>query len=82
MLMRQIIAFDTDVAITYAHPAPPSISASPNEKSAMIICYRTLKILREDRRYRPDLRLGHSDPALRRVSMLVDWVEGVANINR
>lgn len=34
----------------------------------------------EDSRLRPDLRLGSSDAAVRRVTALVDWVERTAGL--
>ncbi|KAG8997821.1 hypothetical protein FRB94_007429 [Tulasnella sp. JGI-2019a] len=77
------VVFLENLAVTYNPPAPTTLSASPSERSQMIICYRTLPMnAREDRHYRPDLRLGQSDAALRRVATVVRWVEEVANIHR
>ena len=44
------------------------------------LCYRTLPSARSDAGLRPDLRLGQSDAAVRRVGSLVRWFEGVAGI--
>lgn len=44
------------------------------------LCYRTLPSTRTDARLRPDLRLGQSDAAVRRVGGLVKWFEGVSGI--
>ncbi|KAG8883464.1 hypothetical protein FRB97_006592 [Tulasnella sp. 331] len=78
-----VVFLEKDVAVTYTPSQPTSLSSSPNERSHMIICYRTLPVnAREDRQYRPDLRLGQSDAALRRVGTVVKWVEEVANIHR
>jgi hypothetical protein len=35
----------------------------------------------EDNRLRPDLRLGASDAAVKKVAMLVLWFEGVAGLS-
>ena len=36
----------------------------------------------EDKRLRPDLRLGFSDPAVRKVAVVVEWFEGMADLAR
>ncbi|KIO27140.1 hypothetical protein M407DRAFT_243472 [Tulasnella calospora MUT 4182] len=69
-----------NVAVTYAPPAKPTISASPNERPVMTICYRTLPTERSDRKVRPDLRLARTDAAMRKVAEVVDWVEGAAKL--
>ncbi|KAH6911075.1 hypothetical protein BKA70DRAFT_1370826 [Coprinopsis sp. MPI-PUGE-AT-0042] len=53
----------------------PTLTASPNLKSKVTICYRTMPHAHEDGRLRPDLRLGDSDPCVRRVSAVVRWFE-------
>ncbi|EED79929.1 predicted protein [Postia placenta Mad-698-R] len=60
---------------------PVSLSASPNLHSTLQICYRTMPCMPEDSRLRPDLRLGSSDAAVRRVTALVDWVEHTAGLS-
>ncbi|KAI0364441.1 hypothetical protein BV20DRAFT_974455 [Pilatotrama ljubarskyi] len=60
---------------------PISLSASPQLKSKMEICYRTLPSVPQDARLRPDLRLGLSDAAVRKVASVVRWFEGVAGLS-
>ncbi|TFK46587.1 hypothetical protein OE88DRAFT_1714873 [Heliocybe sulcata] len=59
---------------------PVSLTASPHLKSKMAVCYRTMPYAHEDRRLRPDLRLGRSDPAVRKVAAVVYWFEGIAGL--
>ncbi|KAI0644736.1 hypothetical protein C8Q79DRAFT_793019 [Trametes meyenii] len=59
---------------------PVSLSASPQLKSRLEICYRTLPSSPQDARLRPDLRLGMSDAAVRRVASVVRWFEDVAGL--
>ncbi|KAI6115411.1 hypothetical protein EV401DRAFT_1865173 [Pisolithus croceorrhizus] len=69
---------------TTTKPSPPSVTltASPSmhPPSRAQICYRTLPTTRTDARLRPDLRLGCSDVAVRRVGILVRWFEEVAGV--
>ncbi|KAG2022439.1 hypothetical protein CC2G_000188 [Coprinopsis cinerea AmutBmut pab1-1] len=58
----------------------PTLTASPNLKSKMTICYRTLPYTHEDGRLRPDLRLGDSDPCVRRVAAVVQWFENMIGL--
>ncbi|KAI0769391.1 hypothetical protein BD413DRAFT_477912 [Trametes elegans] len=60
---------------------PISLSASPQLKSRMEICYRTMPSVPQDARLRPDLRLGLSDAAMRKVALVVRWFEGVAGLS-
>lgn len=52
----------------------------------MLICYRTMPrapdadIGVNDERFRPDLRLGYSDAAVRKVAAIVKWFEGMAGL--
>ena len=46
----------------------------------MTICFRTMPFVPGDTRYRPDLRLGHSDAAVRKVSAAVAWFEAMAGL--
>ncbi|KAI6124739.1 hypothetical protein EDD16DRAFT_1475007 [Pisolithus croceorrhizus] len=75
----------TTVATT-TKPSPPNVTltASPSmhPPSRAQICYRTLPTIRTDARLRPDLRLGCSDVAVRRVGILVRWFEEVAGVGR
>ncbi|KZT23880.1 hypothetical protein NEOLEDRAFT_1095249 [Neolentinus lepideus HHB14362 ss-1] len=59
---------------------PMSLTASPNLKSRMEVCYRTMPYAHEDRKLRPDLRLGRSDPAVRKVAAVVHWFEAIAGL--
>jgi hypothetical protein len=72
-----------DLNATYdMSPSPAlNLTASPFLKSRMEICYRTMPYSHEDKRLRPDLRLGYSDLAVRRVASLVRWFEGMAGLN-
>jgi Shieldin complex subunit 2, first OB fold domain len=67
---------------TFEEPdAKLQITASPNLKSHAQICYRTLPDTYEDRKLRPDLRLGNSVPAVRKVGEVVNWMERMAGIS-
>lgn len=65
-------ACDPSTAIT--------LSASPHLKSELVICYRTMPYSHEDGRLRPDLRLGISEPTVRKVSEVVLWFENLAGL--
>ncbi|KAL5537251.1 hypothetical protein ACEPAF_1074 [Sanghuangporus sanghuang] len=56
------------------------LTASPNLSSRLHICYRTLPTTPLDRRFRPDLRLATSDPGLRKVAIVVRWLERVMGL--
>ena len=71
---------DTDVTATSVPNTSPTLTASPNLKSAMTICYRTMPYTHEDNRLRPDLRLGDSDPCVRKVAAAVRWFEKMAGL--
>ncbi|TDL21815.1 hypothetical protein BD410DRAFT_815222 [Rickenella mellea] len=60
--------------------AAPALTASPKLKPKLTICYRTLPTTLEDRRLRPDLRLGESDAVVRKVSTTVRWFQGLAGL--
>ncbi|KAH9921239.1 uncharacterized protein BXZ73DRAFT_91848 [Epithele typhae] len=71
-----------DVVFIENPDAPPvACSASPQYKSTLMICYRTMPAVAEDARLRPDLRLGLSDAAVRKVATLVRWFEGMAGLS-
>ncbi|KAF5390790.1 hypothetical protein D9757_004430 [Collybiopsis confluens] len=48
----------------------PTLTASPNLKSKLEICYRVMPFAHEDLRLRPDLRLGGSDASVRKVASM------------
>jgi hypothetical protein len=60
----------------------PAITASPNLRSRAEICYRTMPraSVPGDMHLRPDLRLGASDAAVRRVGVVVSWFERMAGL--
>jgi hypothetical protein len=70
-----------DVKAVHEPSAAVSLTASPSLKSALQICYRTMPYTHEDGRLRPDLRLGASDAAVKKVAALVQWFEGVAGLS-
>ncbi|KAF8265003.1 hypothetical protein EI94DRAFT_1590535 [Lactarius quietus] len=59
-----------------------ALTASPNLRSRAEICYRTMPrtSVPADVRLRPDLRLGTSDAAVRRVAAVVTWFERMAGL--
>ena len=59
-----------------------ALTASPNLRSRAEICYRTMPrtSVPADLRLRPDLRLGASDAAVRRVAAVVTWFERMAGL--
>ncbi|KXN84968.1 hypothetical protein AN958_11813 [Leucoagaricus sp. SymC.cos] len=64
-----------NVTATFDVKSSPSITASPFLKSALTICYRTMPYAKSDSRLRPDLRLGRSDAAVRKVAAVVAWFQ-------
>jgi hypothetical protein len=58
----------------------PSLTASPYLGSKLTICYRTLPRENGDQGLRPDLRLGASDAAVRKVAGVVRWFEKMAGL--
>lgn len=71
-----------DVTVNYEPGTTPTLTASPYLKSKLEICYRTMPYTHEDGRLRPDLRLGISDAAVRKVASVVAWFEGMAGLVR
>ena len=57
-----------------------SMSASQHLNSTLTICYRTMPYTHEDGRLRPDLRLGESDPSVRKVASVVLWFHRTAGL--
>lgn len=69
-----------NVMATWDAKTSPTLSASPHHKSKVEICYRTMPYTHEDGRLRPDLRLGESDAAVRKVAAVVRWFEDIAGL--
>lgn len=69
-----------DVTATIDPATSTILTASPYLKSQLVICYRTMPYTHEDGRLRPDLRLGISDPSVRKVAAIVTWFEGMAGL--
>ncbi|KAH9859021.1 hypothetical protein C2E23DRAFT_864776 [Lenzites betulinus] len=80
LLGNVLVAWEPEAAGTAAASIPISLSASPQLKPTLEICYRTLPTALQDARFRPDLRLGLSDAAVRKVASVVAWFEGVAGL--
>ncbi|KAG1841829.1 hypothetical protein F4604DRAFT_1597873 [Suillus subluteus] len=57
-----------------------TLTASPYNKPTAEICFRTMPYTREDNRLRPDLRLGKSDAAVKKVAALAQWFEQMAGL--
>ena len=57
-----------------------TLTASPWLDSRILICYRILPTDRTDRALCPDLRLGASDAAVRRVDNVVRWLKAVLGV--
>ncbi|KAI0633475.1 hypothetical protein C8Q77DRAFT_1217866 [Trametes polyzona] len=82
VLLQSVLAScDLEAGGTQAASIPISLSASPKLKSKLEICYRTLPSMPQDARFRPDLRLGLSDAAVRKVASVVSWFEGVVGLS-
>ncbi|KAG8748626.1 hypothetical protein FRC10_000017 [Ceratobasidium sp. 414] len=76
-LRRGDVVLLSDVQVTSAPPDAPTLSASSRYNSGIQLCYRTVPRTEEDKRLRPDLRLGQTD-ACRYVSGkdLVHFLDG------
>ncbi|KAF9008166.1 hypothetical protein BDZ89DRAFT_1095311 [Hymenopellis radicata] len=57
-----------------------ALTASPYLHSRCQLCYRTMPYTPADMKLRPDLRLGYSDPSVRKVAALVEWFEDMAGL--
>ncbi|KAK0484033.1 hypothetical protein IW261DRAFT_1550230 [Armillaria novae-zelandiae] len=77
---RGDVVFLENVTATCEPKASPALSASPYLNSKLQICYRTLMYTQTDAKLRPDLRLGFSDPSVRKVESLVRWFETMAGL--
>ncbi|KAJ4470574.1 hypothetical protein C8J55DRAFT_563903 [Lentinula edodes] len=69
-----------NVTASHDPSTSPTLTASPNLKSKLEICYRTMPYAHEDMQLRPDLRLGGSDASVRKVASLVRWFERMAGL--
>ncbi|KAF9564938.1 hypothetical protein CPC08DRAFT_759879 [Agrocybe pediades] len=69
-----------NVTATCDPKAAMTLTASPYLKSQLVICYRTMPYAHEDGRFRPDLRLGISEPSVRKVAGMVAWFEEMAGL--
>ncbi|KIY49710.1 hypothetical protein FISHEDRAFT_40880 [Fistulina hepatica ATCC 64428] len=78
---RGDVVFIENVMASCESRMTPTLSASPYNKSRMDICYRTMPYTREDILLRPDLRLGNSDAAVRKVTSVVRWFEKMAGLS-
>ncbi|KIM77516.1 hypothetical protein PILCRDRAFT_617244 [Piloderma croceum F 1598] len=79
---RGDICLIENVTVSWEPTTSISITASSYLKSRLNICYRTMPYTHEDKRLRPDLRLGFSDPAVRKVAVVVEWFERMAGLAR
>ncbi|KAG5634285.1 hypothetical protein H0H81_002543 [Sphagnurus paluster] len=70
-----------NVMATWEPKTSPNLLASLNHKSKAEICYRIMPYTHEDARLRPDLRLGESDAAVRKVAAIVHWFKEMASLN-
>ncbi|KAF8515045.1 hypothetical protein BU17DRAFT_51986 [Hysterangium stoloniferum] len=80
VLFENVLLPGTLKATTRDNDIALHITASPHQKSQAQICYRTLPYSEDDRRFRPDLRLAYSVPAVRKVGEAVKWMERMAGI--
>ncbi|KAF7972297.1 hypothetical protein HWV62_18464 [Athelia sp. TMB] len=80
-VLRMFIIIRADISFSSDPASPLLLSASPYLHSKLDICYRTLPYTHEDKRLRPDLRLGASDAAVRRVGAIVKWFEEMAGLD-
>lgn len=69
-----------DITAHFSAKGTYSLSASPYTNPRLTICYRTMPHAHEDGRHRPDLRLGGSDPCVKKVATVVRWFENMAGI--
>lgn len=71
-----------DLAATWETGSSITLTASPYNKPTAEICFRTMPYTRDDNRLRPDLRLGNSDAAVKRVAALAEWFERMAGLRQ
>ena len=72
--------FIQDIKATCDPSTSILMSASQYLNSNLTICYRTMPYTHEDGRLRPDLRLGESDPSVRKVAAVVLWFQHMAGL--
>ncbi|KAF8971855.1 hypothetical protein BDZ97DRAFT_1150617 [Flammula alnicola] len=78
---RGDIVFIENIMATCDPAASTTLSASPYLKSKLVICFRAMPYTHEDGRFRPDLRLGNSEPSVRKVAAVVRWFEAMAGLS-
>ena len=78
--MMLILFFIPDIKATCDPSTSILMSASQYLNSNLTICYRTMPYTHEDGRLRPDLRLGESDPSVRKVAAVVLWFQQMAGL--
>ncbi|KAH7909223.1 hypothetical protein BJ138DRAFT_1102866 [Hygrophoropsis aurantiaca] len=72
--------WNLDVTANWEPGSSITLTASPYNKPSAQICYRTMPYSHEDKRLRPDLRLGNSDATVKKVAALVVWFENMAGL--
>ena len=80
-VLPMLITIHVDLSFSSDPTSSLSLSASPYLHSKLDICYRTMPYTHEDKRLRPDLRLGASDASVRRVGAVVKWFEEMAGLD-
>ncbi|KAI0028477.1 hypothetical protein K488DRAFT_80658 [Vararia minispora EC-137] len=84
-LKRGDVVCFSNVQSSWDRLSPLTLTASPSLKSQAEICYRTMpraSFAEADGRLRPELALAMGDPAVRRVTALVQWFEKMAGLPR
>lgn len=79
---RGDVVFVDNVMATCNPSTSATLTASPYLKSRLEICFRTMPYTHEDKHLQPDLRLGSSDVAVRKVALIVSWFQGMAGLPR
>ncbi|KAF9220113.1 hypothetical protein BS17DRAFT_354197 [Gyrodon lividus] len=79
-LKRGDILYLESVTANWEAGSSITLTASPYNKPNTEICYRTMPYTHEDNRLRPDLRLGQSDAAVKKIAALVRWFENMAGL--
>ncbi|KIJ16611.1 hypothetical protein PAXINDRAFT_162335 [Paxillus involutus ATCC 200175] len=80
ILYLESTLFPPDVMANWETESSVTLTASPYNKPSTEICYRTMPYTHEDNRLRPDLRLGQSDAAVKKIAALVTWFENIAGL--
>ncbi|KIK91245.1 hypothetical protein PAXRUDRAFT_831004 [Paxillus rubicundulus Ve08.2h10] len=79
-LKRGDILYLENIMANWEAGSSITLTASPYNKPSTEICYRTMPYTHEDNRLRPDLRLGQSDAAVKKIAALVRWFENMAGL--